>query len=572
LSGNKGFSKHKLNSKIALYVVIGIIILVVAYFVLVIRDKPMEEETTSITTQVENSRKTSIERFQKQFCGIDSKANSNDYVTEILLPGTCEMPLGVVVDATAGKVWYVSTKHGSLGSYDLKNQTFDQERVIPLWASRNNPIDSSQVWTMKIDSSGDIWFTDEKQNSIWKYDKSSDSFQIYKVPVEVESFGSIYPVSLDFDSKGNVYFVGIRSPSLWFGNVTQMSNNTSQGISQIPLPLQGFDGIDRNLISTGSVVVDDENKSVWITVLAFGQKGQILRYDINKQTFTAFDLPSHLRSPVGITLEDSRNLWVTDHGTSIFFSLVSDGGNTSTTEFATSEPSERIFGGKENLPSQAYTLPYWIDKSADGSLWFNEHTGNKIARFLPSNSTLVEYWIPSQNKLFSSCEPQSLEACGLANALQLDVDDRILGETADGFSNLTGHQKSEVWFTEWSENKIARVNTSHPLPFSVSTSPQEITIRKGESASVDIFLTPSHSMTVDAVNMTASATFMPTGDFGNSTWSFSEESISLNDGKTKTVKFIISPSPDLSAGRYTLMLGAQDPSVTILKALPVNII
>ena len=109
------------------------------------------------------------------------------------------MPLGVVVDATAGKVWYVSTKHGSLGSYDLKNQTFDQERVIPLWASRNNPIDSSQVWTMKIDSGGDIWFTDEKQNSIWKYDKSSDSFQIYRVPVEVESFGSIYPVSLDFD-------------------------------------------------------------------------------------------------------------------------------------------------------------------------------------------------------------------------------------------------------------------------------------------------------------------------------------------------------------------------------------
>ncbi|HYZ58009.1 MAG TPA: hypothetical protein VE544_00015, partial [Nitrososphaeraceae archaeon] len=189
MSGNKGFSKHKLNSKIALYAVIGIVTLVAAYFVLVNMDKPMEEETTSITTQVENSRKTSIERFQKQFCGIDSKANSNDYVKEILLPGTCEMPLGVVVDATVGKVWYVSTKHGLLGSYDLKNQTFDQERVIPLWASRNNPIDSSQVWTMKIDSSGNIWFTDEKQNSLWKYDKSSDSFHIYRVPVEVESFG-----------------------------------------------------------------------------------------------------------------------------------------------------------------------------------------------------------------------------------------------------------------------------------------------------------------------------------------------------------------------------------------------
>ncbi|HET9357548.1 MAG TPA: hypothetical protein VFN98_05600, partial [Nitrososphaeraceae archaeon] len=75
MSGNKGFSKHTLNSKIALYAVIGIVTLVTAYFVLVITDKPMEEETTSITTQVENSRKNSIERFQKQFCGIDSKAN-----------------------------------------------------------------------------------------------------------------------------------------------------------------------------------------------------------------------------------------------------------------------------------------------------------------------------------------------------------------------------------------------------------------------------------------------------------------------------------------------------------------
>jgi virginiamycin B lyase len=273
---------------------------------------------------------------------------------------------------------------------------------------------------------------------------------------------------------------------------------------------------------------------------------------------------------VGIALEDSRNLWVTDHGTSIFFNFVPDGRNI--TEFVTSKPSERIFGGRESFSAQAYTLPYWIHKSEDGSLWFNEHTGNKIARFLPDNNTLIEYWIPSQNKLFSPCDPQSIEVCGIANALQLDVSENATGEAYGEILNPEGTIGSEVWFTEWSENKIGSVNTSRALPFYVNTSPQEITLRKGESASVDVFLTPSHSVSVDRVNMTASATFMPTGNFGNSTWSFSEESILLNDGKTRTVKFVTNPSTDLPAGRYMLMLGAQDSSVTYLKALPVNII
>jgi hypothetical protein len=44
---------------------------------------------------------------------------------------------------------------------------------------------------------------------------------MYKIPERSSTFGTISPVSLDFDSKGNVYFVGIHSPVLWFGNVTK---------------------------------------------------------------------------------------------------------------------------------------------------------------------------------------------------------------------------------------------------------------------------------------------------------------------------------------------------------------
>lgn len=566
----KARNKYAPNRKIVIYAIIGVVAITAVSAWLVIGDKPTRDLSTSVVPQVEESKQISIDRFQTQFCGTASKPNSNGYISEIRLPSNCEMPLGIVVDTNEGKVWYLSTKNGSLGSYNLREQRFEKERKIPVWPSRENPTDSSQVWTMKVDQHGNIWFTDEKQNSLWKYEPSSDTFETYKIPARSESFGSIYPVSLDFDAIGNLYFVGIRSPTLWFGNTSEMSNNTSQGITEIPLPLQGFEGIDRDLISTGSIVTDNNDKSVWISLLAFGHKGQIIRYDTTEQTFNTYDLPRRLSSPVGIALEDSGNLWVTDHGTSIFFNFLLD--NRNITEFVTSKPSERIFGGAEGFSSQAYTLPYWIHKSDDGSLWFNEHTGNKIAHFLPNNNSLIEYWIPSQNILFSQCDPQGVNMCGIANALQLSVGSPSLGATNGNISSSEALKNDEIWFTEWSENKIGRVDSDRNLPFSVQTSPQEITIRKGDTASIDVIITPSTSVSEDRVNMTASATFTPTGDLGNSTWSFSKDSFLLEQNKTEIVKFVLSPSTDLATGSYVLMLGAQDSNIAYLKAVAINIV
>jgi virginiamycin B lyase len=186
------------------------------------------------------------------------------------------MPLGILVDGQTGKVWYLSTKHGTLGSYNLIAHKFDRELTIPIWNVRNNPTDNSQVWSVKADKRGNIWFTDEKQNAIWKYDKSLRGFEMYKVPEESKAFGTTYPISIDFDSKGNVYFVGIRSPTLWLGNVTEMKNGTSNGISKIPIPTIGFKGVDPDLVSTGSSIVDNKRNVVWISMLSFPTKDTTL--------------------------------------------------------------------------------------------------------------------------------------------------------------------------------------------------------------------------------------------------------------------------------------------------------
>jgi hypothetical protein len=401
---------------------------------------------SSVFSQKEE-RSTAVKNFQNAFCGIDDEAtgnfNTNGYVIEHTLPQSCEMPLGIAIDKNDARVWYVSTKKGVLGSYDLNQNKFDQEHLIPLWNSRQDQTGFSQVWSVKIAdgnnsnrkqssggvAAGDIWFTDTQQNAIWRYNKNSQVFEMYKIPAKSSSFGTIYPISLELDSKSNkILFVGTYSPSIWIGDILNMRNGTSDGISQVTIPIDNattLSGIDPLYVTVGSLAVDNKRNSVWVSVFSYGNRGEIFRYNLESQSFDKrFDLPMELNSPVGMVVvdnddNDSGNLWITNGGTSIFYQL--DTNNGKIIKFVTSKPSLRIFGqglfddinaetkirnnssSNDNISENAYTLPYWIRTPSDGSLWFNEQEGNKIGRFDPRDMKLIEYGVPSQNKMWGSC-------------------------------------------------------------------------------------------------------------------------------------------------------------------------
>src|SRR5581483_9996354 len=109
------------------------------------------------------------------------------------------------------------------------------------------------------------------------YNKSF-GFNMYKIPERSPTFGTISPVSLDFDSKGNVYFVGLHSSALWFGNTTLMKNDTLNGITRISIPMNSFAGVDTKQISIGSMTLDNKRNSIWISLSALESQGEILRY------------------------------------------------------------------------------------------------------------------------------------------------------------------------------------------------------------------------------------------------------------------------------------------------------
>ena len=530
MSGKRGPT----NKRIVLYVLIGI--LAVSLVALITFGRGGNAKTPEELAKESEQQRIALAKVQ--FCGLESNANSNAYVSEYVLPSECEMPLGIAVDND--RVWYLSTKQGTLGSYSLADGKFE-EFAIPSWPARSSPSPSvfSMTWDAKTDSSGNVWFTDDSQSLLWRFDRANGNFDSFKSP------GS-KPISFDFDSDGNIYLVGVRSKSLYFGDVSEMKPGTLEGFTEIKLPLDAFSGIEDFRVSSGSVAVDLERNVVWTSVLAFEEKGQIYRYDADANEISVYDLPQELTSPVGTTVDKEGNLWVTDHGTSIFFMV--DPNDGSLTRYVTSVLSSKITGAPAS--ADAYTLPYWIQTDSDGNIWFNQHIGNKINKFTPSTQTMVEYWIPTQNSDWANCAEGATD-CGLANALQFSVG-----------------PAGQIWFTEWTENKMGTVRTEAEVPLSVSA-PGEITVRRGDSADIRVDVSSESDLNV---RMVASGTFTSTGALGSSTGIFSQQSISVEAGSSRQVSYVFNPAASLAPGQYVLMLGADQGDITVLKAVRVNIV
>jgi virginiamycin B lyase len=75
------------------------------------------------------------------------------------------------------------------------------------------------------------------------------------------------------------------------------------------------------------------------------------------------------------------------------------------------------------------------------------------------------------------------------------------------------------------------------------------------------------------IRLVASGTFTSSGNIGNSTGYFEQlSSISMKEGEEKEVSFEFIPSTDLKPGEYTLMVGAENNSISYLRAVKIMII
>ena len=253
----------------------------------------------------------------------------------------------------------------------------------------------------------------------------------------------------------------------------------------------------------------------------------------------------------------------------------------------TSPLSSRIIGidyndiSNKSVNLYKNTLPYWIKTTKDNSIWTNEHVGNKIARFVPDNDTLIEYWIPTQNIHYSVCDPiNSSNQCGYSNVLQFDVSSES--------SNDSAGIGSGVWFTEQSENKIGFIDLDKVIPISLSVNPKVISLRNGNNRteSIEISINKSNpsldsqEQIQDFTNNGTiffkpiiSGTFVPNGDLMGMRVSFepeifeikSQELIENETTHLGSIDVTLGGTQYISPGNYSLMIGLEGQDFSILK-------
>ena len=171
-----------------------------------------------------------------------------------------------------------------------------------------------------------------------------------------------------------------------------------------------------------------------------------------------------------------------------------------------------------------------------GRVWINEHYGNSIAVMDAASEILTEYDIPTRDPIFGN----------ISNVLQLAVD-----------------HEDNIWFTEWTSNKIAVLNTHIPIPFNIETSQRSIQINPGGTANITITLNKDDIIDIP-VHLFASGTLTDTGFLKWIEATF--EPINLTSERSVST-LTLKANRNIMPGVYTLMVGGKYQDINRLVAV-----
>ncbi|HYO06536.1 MAG TPA: hypothetical protein VER14_06105, partial [Phototrophicaceae bacterium] len=480
------------------------------------------------------------------------------YVNEYVTPIPCAHPVGLAADKD-NNIWIGSGWSGNMLVFNTNTKTFVKTIPIPNWPKQQGGF-GSMIWDMKFDKNGDLWFTDQKTNSIWKYFTKEGKFENYRILTE-----GGYPVSLVFDSNNNVWYTQVFGKCLGFLEPSKVKNNTTEGISELDLSEQ-VEFQTMGPISNGFKLTDNKSNrgnisdALWFTLDSYPVGGQLVKFNTTRQTLTIHDLTHTNSIPISVAEDENGNLWTNNHASSIFIMLNPKTGET--TQYATSNSST----------ANPVTLPY-VNEYRDGKIWFNEHYGNAIASYDIKNNTLVEYHIPSINEKWGN----------VSNPLRFAFDNN-----------------GSVWFTEWTENKLGVIpkEKQNQLPISLDTSKDRVVIdsKTGKGDTVDILIYKNNisksATSNDAaklsndsgnpsnITMFATSSLSSLGGLGNVTGNFTVVSFEITDVPVNPKEMTqpykttlkLDPTNSVDTGNHTLTISARyNNDITVSKIVDLDI-
>lgn len=483
-----------------------------------------DEKVTITGTPADNF--PDVER--PKFCGM-SDAKSTPYVKEFKIPTDCTQPLAITTDLQ-GMVWFAQTNTGKIAKFDPATEYFTEYPNAD-WPANGR----TMIWGMDYSHDGNIWYTDDSFNSIWKFSISDGKYERTgfptienSLPQQVRVKGTQLIINDFYEGKISLY------------DTTQTAQDKTY--TNIPSPLTGS--------FVGGFDVDLDG-NIWYTNWLLRQGGALIKFDYNKfnefvaqdtgknvtviEFSKAFELPSSIGAPNGLSADGQGNIWIADTASSSFYKFTES--DEKFTKYVTPDAPLSTYGNATGVIKMPVSQPYWTQ--IEGSkLIFNEQAANSLAVFDVEQESLVEYLVPSKNPGWADCGTES--DCGLAQVF--------------GFK-LSG---DKIWFTEWVENKIGVVDLAKPLPLSVSVSQKDITLTRGETAQVDLVVESSTN---------ASILSKVTSEFSDITIQIPTSTVS----ESQSIPVSIVTSQSALPGSYKVLLSARADDVTVSQFVTVTI-
>ncbi len=420
------------------------------------------------------------------------KVTPNPYISEFCVINNLSAPNAIAVDAR-GNAWFIAQTEGDLG--ELTNSTMHLYHIPPAGKG-------SSSWGIVVDNSRNlVWFTDYSDNSIWSFNALNDQFTQYNLTTSSGSSFAL-PYQIVLDSKGDVWFT-----EAYINKIGELTTAGQQ--FQFPLPTH----LASIQFSGPYGLAMENNGTLWFTDPNADSIGSLSVFSASDYTFHVYNLTNVASTPVGIAVDSQGNIWITQHGPSLI------------SEF---DPETHTLRAITTFipPVLGYSLPYFIHIDSHGNVWFNEHYGNMIGEFIPSNSSLIEYNIPTK---ISS-------AGNISGAITMNLS-----------------PQGTPWFTEWFAGKIGRVNLQ--VPVNIELSFQNSSANTG----MPLNLSPNSNLTL-SLNAIS-----PTGESANltaflSTYNDSEPFLYplTNDLNVSAPAFLYNFSKTTGNGNFTSELTIED--------------
>ncbi|ABK77149.1 streptogramin lyase [Cenarchaeum symbiosum A] len=480
-----------------------------------------------------------------QYCGT-GEASSSRFITEYKIPTDCTQPLAITTDPD-GNVWFAQVNTGRIAKFDPATEEF-AEYDNPRWPQQGR----SMFWGIDYHE-GELWYTDEAYDSIWKYSVENGTYDRLDYPASDDSLPQKIEVSeeriiINDFTGGKITFLGMEGEASEYEEFPVPVNAT---LSDTGDAIHGYDLPSPVNYSLAGDFGLDAAGNIWYTNWIFQGSGVLVRFDPDGYSANAsaadylrvYELPADMETPNGAAVGPDGRIWIADTSSSFFFSFDPIFGGF--TKYVTSGLQESSYGNATGVIRDPVSRPYWMEVDDSGRLVFNEQTANRLGVFDPAEEMLVEYTIPSKNPNWADCGENT--DCGLAQTFGIALD----GE--------------KVWFTEWVENNIGVLDTSVPLPYEIEVG-GEITVPRDGTAEISFTVVPLGGSS-GKVRMVAA----DTAAFRDIVIEPDVLELGELDGP-RTIDLTINTGSFAIKGTHKVLLGVQDDDVSVSRYVTVNIV